>query len=524
MFKLNKISLKYQIGFLSVMLLLLLSFTSGIGVFKMQQIGKEIVSIADIDIPLTKSVTSITTQQLEQAIRFERAFRLGEEMKQDASVAQHFKQTVEEFEKISHKVDEALKEGEKLAKYAIDNAHTEAAKNEFVHVDALLKKIDKEHGNYEDHVKQIFMLLTQGRVHEAIVKSTTVEEEEKKINHELESLLQELGKFTEDAAKQAEHDEKIAIQIQVISLVVSVVLGIILSIFIIRGLTVPMRRMLSAVDDLREGDGDLTQRMPDFGTNEIGQTASSLNGFIERIQNVLLEINGSVNNVASAAEEISATSQSLSQTASEQAASLEETSASLEQMSASVTQNTENARATDEVAGIAATDANAGGKAVEETVVAMKTIADRITLIEDIAYKTNLLALNAAIEAARAGDHGKGFAVVADEVRKLAERSQASAQEISELADNSVAVAEKAGVLLEKIVPGIHKTATLVQEITQASDEQGGGVSQINLALGEMDKAAQQNASASEELSATAEEMSSQAVELQSKVGFFKLA
>ncbi|MDH5444922.1 MAG: methyl-accepting chemotaxis protein [Gammaproteobacteria bacterium] len=285
----------------------------------------------------------------------------------------------------------------------------------------------------------------------------------------------------------------------------------------------PLNTMLAAADDLRMGDGDLTQRLPDFGKDELGQTARSFNGFIEKIQNVMLEVKTAVENMASASQQVSASSQSLSQAASEQAASVEETSASLEEMNASITQNTENARATDAIATTSSKQAEEGGKAVAETVEAMKNIADKIGLIEDIAYKTNLLALNAAIEAARAGEHGKGFAVVADEVRKLAERSQTSAGEISELAGSSVQIAEKAGGLINEIVPGIQKTATLVQEITAASEEQTSGVAQVNGAMGQLDTGAQQAASSSEELAATSEEMNSQAMQLQETIGFFKL-
>ena len=244
---------------------------------------------------------------------------------------------------------------------------------------------------------------------------------------------------------------------------------------------------------------------------------------VARLSQVVTEVNRGTQALASASEEVSATAQSLSQAASEQAAGVEETSASIEQMTSSIAQNTENAKITDGMASKAARDAVDGGQAVNATVEAMKQIAKKIGIIDDIAAQTNLLALNAAIEAARAGEHGKGFAVVAAEVRKLAERSQVAAQEIGQVASSSVELAEKAGRLLAEIVPNIRKTSDLVQEITAASTEQSSGVGQINSAVGQLNQTTQQNASSSEELAATSEEMSGQAGQLQQTMSFFKL-
>ncbi|WP_246480321.1 HAMP domain-containing methyl-accepting chemotaxis protein [Motiliproteus sediminis] len=244
---------------------------------------------------------------------------------------------------------------------------------------------------------------------------------------------------------------------------------------------------------------------------------------VDQLRSIVADVRTNADALASASEEVSATAQSLSQSSSEQAASVEETSASVEQISSSISQNAENARLTDDMATKSAVQGKDGGAAVSETVLAMRNIAEKIGIIEDIAYQTNLLALNAAIEAARAGEHGKGFAVVAAEVRKLAERSQKSSQEISELASSSVQVAERAGALLEEIVPSITKTADLVQEIAAASNEQAGGAGQISSAMTQMDQVTQQTASASEELAATAEEMSGQAQQLQQLMEYFKL-
>jgi methyl-accepting chemotaxis protein len=272
----------------------------------------------------------------------------------------------------------------------------------------------------------------------------------------------------------------------------------------------------------RIAEGDLTVRI-ETHPKDNSSLLFAMKQMTERLTQVVTDVNGGAQALASASEEVSATAQSLSQAASEQAAGVEETSASIEQMTSSIAQNTENAKITDGMASKAAKDAADGGEAVNATVEAMKQIAKKIGIIDDIAAQTNLLALNAAIEAARAGEHGKGFAVVAAEVRKLAERSQVAAQEIGEVAGSSVDLAEKAGRLLAEIVPNIRKTSDLVQEITAASTEQSSGVGQINSAVSQLNQTTQQNASSSEELAATSEEMSGQAEQLQQTMSFFKL-
>jgi methyl-accepting chemotaxis protein len=195
----------------------------------------------------------------------------------------------------------------------------------------------------------------------------------------------------------------------------------------------------------------------------------------------------------------------------------------MEQMAASVQQNADNARQTDKIASQSAQGARASGEAVRQTVSAMKEIAEKIGIIEEIARKTDLLALNAAVEAARAGEHGRGFAVVASEVRKLAERSQTAAAEISRLTAGGVQTAAGAGELISRLVPDIQKTAELVREIAAASAEQTTGANQVNTAIQQLDQVIQQNAASSEEMSSTAEELSSQAAVLQAAIGFFKI-
>jgi len=285
----------------------------------------------------------------------------------------------------------------------------------------------------------------------------------------------------------------------------------------------------ASVDDVARvmralSEGDLTKTIDKTYEGAFGEMKDSANNTVLKLSMIISDVNSAANALTAASVQVSSTAQSLSQASNEQASGVEETSASLEQMTASIAQNTENAKITDGMATKAASEAGEGGEAVKATVTAMKQIAQKISIIDDIAYQTNLLALNAAIEAARAGEHGKGFAVVAAEVRKLAERSQVAAQEIGTVAGGSVELAEKAGKLLDEMVPSIKKTSDLVQEISAASQEQSTGVGQINAAMGQLSQTTQQNAAASEELAATAQEMSSQAAQLQQTMAFFKVA
>ncbi len=291
--------------------------------------------------------------------------------------------------------------------------------------------------------------------------------------------------------------------------------------FVRRSVTRPLAKAVAVAARLAEGD--LTVRLDANSNDEIGRLLSAMQHMAGQLARIISEGRSAADSLTGASEQVSATAQSISQGASEQAASVEETSSAIEQMGASINQNAENAKVTEGMASQAAKEAAEGGQAVTQTVAAMKSIADKIGIIDDIAYQTNLLALNAAIEAARAGDHGKGFAVVAAEVRKLAERSQVASREIGQLAGSSVQLAEHAGKLLETMVPSIRKTSDLVQEIAAASEEQAGGVKQVNEAVGQVNQATQQSASASEELAATAEEMNGQAEQLQQLMRFFKL-
>ena len=307
-------------------------------------------------------------------------------------------------------------------------------------------------------------------------------------------------------------------------LLLAIAAGLVMAYIATRSVTLPVTALANHLSELAAGGGDLTKRMEVGSKDEVGQMGTSLNTFLGKLEKIIVDVKTGASAIAVAAQQVASSSSSLSQGTSEQAASAEETTSSLEEMSASIQQNSDNSRQMEQVAAKGAREAEESGKAVNHTVEAMKSITEKIDIVDEIAYQTNLLALNAAIEAARAGEHGKGFAVVATEVRKLAERSQSAAKEISSLATDSVKVAENSGKLLDELVPSIQKTAELVQEVAAASREQSSGVAQINKAMAQVDQVTQRNASSAEELSSTAEELASQSEALLQLMNYFKVS
>jgi methyl-accepting chemotaxis protein len=305
-------------------------------------------------------------------------------------------------------------------------------------------------------------------------------------------------------------------------LIATLILATLAAFSVTQSITTPIQQAVAQAK--RIAAGDLTREIAVTNHSETGQLQQAMHEMSARLSGIIRDVREGSAAVASAAQQVSASSQNLSQGTSEQAASVEEMSSSLEEMNASITGNADNSRQVEQAAAKGALSAEESGSAVKETVEAMKQIAAKTSVIEDIAYQTNLLALNAAIEAARAGDQGRGFAVVAVEVRKLAERSQLAAREIGGLAGKSVSVAERSGQLLSDLVPSIKKTAELVQDVAAASTEQSSGVTQINQAMAQVDTVTQRNASSAEELSSTAEELAAQSEQLQQLMTFFRVA
>jgi methyl-accepting chemotaxis protein len=303
--------------------------------------------------------------------------------------------------------------------------------------------------------------------------------------------------------------------------IVSILLSTLLAVFLVRAIRIPLQKSVAFSKEIAAGN--LTTRMDIHQMDETGQLCLALNEMLSKLHDIVLSIRVGTDNIASASNQISSSSQLLSQGATEQASGTEEVSSSMEQMVGNIQQNMDNAKQTEEISINATESMVLMNRIANESFDSIKTIAEKITIINDIAFQTNLLALNAAVEAARAGEHGRGFAVVAAEVRKLAERSKTAASEIENLSRKSLKVTEDSKKMLDALVPEIQKTSLLIKEIASASMEQNSGADQINAAIQQLNMVTQQNAASSEELATSAEELSSQADTLKDTVSFFKI-
>ena len=331
------------------------------------------------------------------------------------------------------------------------------------------------------------------------------------------------GRFLSEAEQYYLGLKKVSRSIQVSTLSATAIvlfLSILFGFLLTRSITIPVKDSVQAAEAIQKGD--LTTEIRIHGKDEFGKMGQTFKRMIENLNSIVSKIQSISLQVSSGSQQLNSTASQISTGATEQAASAEEVASSMEQMQSNIQHNADNADKTEQIADKVAKDAEVSGEAVRNAVSAMNKIAEKITVIEEIARQTNLLSLNASIEAARAGEHGRGFAVVASEVGKLAEHSQLAAGEISDLSAKTAMAAAEAGQMLEQLVPDIKKTRDLIQEIAESTKEQSLGAQQINMAIQGLDTVIQQNASASEEMSSTAEQLADYAKTLLNETNYFK--
>lgn len=562
-FNINNLSVKLKIYVMGGVLVGALAVSVIYALHSMNRIGVELVAIAEQDIPLTKIITNITTHQLEQALVFERVLRFATTMQKDTSVEKPFKQAVEKFLAHSHKVDEAIKAGEALVQKSMAQTHSDEDKKEFKHVYKILQRIEKEHGEYADHAGQVFVLASEAKMEAAFELANKVEREQHGVIHELETLLAEIEKFTAAAAKKAEYDEQTAFVLLIIIAGVAAMLGTIIALLIIRGITYGLSRAVTTAE--RIASGDLTEQVHSTRGDEIGVLLSALGMMRDKLHAMIQAMNQASTELAASSEELSLVSNDSNRALHKQQSEIEQVATAMNEMSATVHEVAKSAQHTSEATSDASQEAIQGQQIVKSTVESIEWLAEVVgrtttviqqvgqdsdnigivlDVIKGIAEQTNLLALNAAIEAARAGEQGRGFAVVADEVRTLAQRTQKSTTEIQEMitrlqdssknavgamqtgrerAASSVEYAVKAGASLVSITEVVRRIRDMNAQIASAVEEQSSVAEDVNRNISAISEVSEQNAAATNQITASSEELARMATNLQTMIAQFQV-
>ena len=492
-------TIKFKLGAAFGFIILMLLATAGYGIFSLSSLNQTLETVIQGPAARLNLAQELSNEQLQQ-IRQQKNLLM-------ATSTQEMQGYITKGDEARRKFDEAFTSVLALA--------TEQGMVFWNKLEGFTNEFRKQ----DDRIRS---LMLAGNAPAAAQVSA---DEARTVTNEIDALLAEVLTLEQARLKEADvnADQDYA-QTRLVMIVVAataVLIAVAAAFWIAMSINRGLRNAIQSVQNVAEGD--LTRFASITSRDEIGDMLGYVNTMIERLRGVVADALAASDNVSSGSQELSSSSETLSQGATEQASAAEEASASMEQMAANIKQNADNAAQTEKIARQSSRDAETSGQAVNRAVGAMRTIADKISIVQEIARQTDLLALNAAVEAARAGEHGKGFAVVASEVRKLAERSQAAAAEISALSGETVQVATEAGEMLGRLVPDIQKTAELVSEISAACREQDIGASQINEAIQQLDKVTQQNAGASEEMSATSEELAAQAEELQASIAFFRV-
>ncbi len=517
----KNLSVKAKILGNAGVLLTFLALGSFYSYHSMGIIGDEITAIAEQDIPLTEKLTSITTGQLEQAVHFERAMRFGMLLQQVESAAAHFRETVQAFEAGTERVEANIREAGILVQAALVDASSESAA-ELESVITALTAIEEVHQDYARHAQSVFVGLAEGNSHTLEQTIEQVEKEEDALDKKLESLLTEVGKFTEAGAVRAEQQEASAATMLAIIALVSIAAGILLSLFIANFIVSAIRKAIVTAS------GDLTQSIEIDSKDEIGELLTAMNGMRQKLLDMLSRISSTTDQLSAASEELSSVTAQTSSIIQNQHSETEQVATAMNEMTATVQEVAQNISHTASAASEANEHTMSGQQVVGQAVSQIGQLAEQIEeasatineleqqseginsvldVIKGIAEQTNLLALNAAIEAARAGEQGRGFAVVADEVRTLAGRTQESTEEINQMIEKLQSGSQRAVQVMEK---SREQARTVVTHAT----ESGAALSTIATAVTKINDMSTQIASAAEEQSAVSEEINRNIVKI----------
>ena len=517
--------LGFSFGAITLMFAILGTFV----LFNFNSIGQKAQSLADESIPLTEIANKIAFSA-QKAMYAQRGYRYTE----DEKFLEEGKEHLANLRKQLGEIDELIRKHTALEKFKESVTTTTKALDEYEALLAETVDLNRKVAANKKAIEAEANLPAKQRTATAdlILQNQKHAERIKELGDLRRSssdmLLNEFYKVAEDGMTitKSMATESISVVEEatfatIFGTLLLLVLAIIASLLITRSINQPLKQ--SVLFAQRIAEGDLSQNIDTDRKDELGILMQSLGKMGNKLNDIISEILQGAEGISEASKDISASSQMLSDGANQQASSTEEVSSSMEEMAANIQQNTDNARQTEAISLKAVSEIKQGNSATNTTAETMKKIAETISIINEIAFQTNILALNAAVEAARAGEHGKGFAVVASEVRKLAERSRVAADEIHKLSGEGVAISTEAGKKLSEIVPEIERTAQLVQEIAAASIEQTSGADQVNMAIQQLNNITQQNAASSEQLATNSEELSSQAEQLKGLVAYFKL-
>ncbi len=518
----RNVTIKQKIYFLAIFGLLLSVSISVLAISGLSKIGKQIHQIAEEDIPITNNVTEITIHQLEQAISFERAVRYAELFEHSSNARKYYNKAKDKFHKLAKKVDQEILDVEEKVEHILKvEKNNKVVFDEFTHVLKLLKQIEHEHTNFDNHVYEAFNLLESGRMPEALKLSLKIEKEEDHLDHALEELLLELGAFTQKAAKNAEKIEKDIQSKLTIATIISAIVFIALSLAIMRSIIGPLNNTRTYAEELSKENLDAPR--PVLKSNdEVADMVKALDVFKEgarearalREKNVEQEklaqeqqrkqrlemadqfdtqFGNTIGSLAAASTELESTARSMKGLADQNSQSSESVAASSEQASMNV--NTVASAMEEMVASAGeiavqvtnvkdkSNDMAGNAESANTTVSNLNELAENIgavvEAIQDIAEQTNLLALNATIEAARAGDAGKGFAVVADEVKKLATETSNKTEEINDKITEIQEATRESVQAMKKITANISDIDMSVTGVSAAIDEQNATTSEI---------------------------------------------